>query len=307
MFRWPDTPSARAPEHELADFAELVCWKDHSSSQTAISAALNILEENDYTEGVPEQDEIPQLVENAYEEIERRRTACRGGYPFAIDENGHTLTPDVDEGNHRKTIYRYLLLATRLNMASDRKHAGIDGTLLLEEIASDVARDYLGTRAESLVFGAGAGLTSFKTKVDRLCCCLQEGDGFINRSGGSPKAKDGKLDVVAWKQFADCQPGKLIAFGQCKTGTHYKDSIAQLQPESFCKKWLRSPPALTPVRMFFVAEAMSRVDWYDAASDAGLLFDRCRIVDFCDDLTKDVFAKVKTWTEAAAAATELPV
>ena len=76
---------------------------------------------------------------------------------------------------------------------------------------------------------------------------------------------------------------------------------------SFCKKWLRSPPALTPVRMFFVAEAMSRVDWYDAASDAGLLFDRCRIVDFCDSLTDDVFAKVRTWTEAAAAATALPV
>ena len=59
--------------------------------------------------------------------------------------------------------------------------------------------------------------------------------------------------------------------------------------------------------MFFAAEAMSRLRWYSGASDAGLLFDRCRIVDFCDNLTKDVFAKVKTWTEAAAVATALPV
>ena len=307
MFKWPDTPSARAPEHELADFAELVCWKHHGSSQTAVRAALNMLAENDYTEGVPEEDDISQLVENAYDEIERRRAACRGGYPFAIDENGYALTSDGDEGNPRKTIYRYLLLATRLNMASNRVHADIDGTLLLEEIAADVARDYLGARAESLIFGTGGGFTGFKARVDRLCCCLQEGDGFINRSGAPPKAKDGKLDVVAWKQFSDCQPGKLIAFGQCKTGTHYKDAIAQLQPDAFCRKWLRSPPPLTPVRMFFVAEAMSRVDWYDSVCDGGVLFDRCRIVDFCDSLTDDVFAKVRTWTEAAAAATALPV
>ena len=75
MFKWPDLPSARAAEHELADFAELVCWKYRIASQTAICADLNRLEENDYSEGVPE---IPQVVEAAYEK------ACRGGYPYAI-------------------------------------------------------------------------------------------------------------------------------------------------------------------------------------------------------------------------------
>ena len=113
MFKWPGTPSARAPEHELADFSELVCWKHRSTSQTAISADLNRLEENDYSDGVPEEEEMSQVVQSAYAEIERRRKACRGGYPFAIDEQGYTLTLDVDDGNHRHVVYRYLLLATR--------------------------------------------------------------------------------------------------------------------------------------------------------------------------------------------------
>lgn len=306
MFKWPDLPSARAAEHELADFAELVCWKYRIASQTAICADLNRLEENDYSEGVPEEDEVPQVVEAAYMEMERRRKACRGGYPYAIDERGKTLKLSVDERNHRHIVYRYLLLATRLNMKSARKHADIDGALLLEEVAADVGREYLGARAEHLVFGTGSGLSGFRGKVEDLCRRLQEGDGFDNREEAEPSERDGKLDVVVWKHFADCRAGKLIAFGQCKTGTDYRDTLTQLQPDSFCKKWLRSSPVVPPVRMFFVAEAMSRLRWRSAAVDAGLLFDRCRIVDFCDDLSEEVLEKVMAWTEAAAAASTLP-
>ena len=118
--------------------------------------------------------------------------------------------------------------------------------------------------------------------------------------------RDGKLDVVVWKHFTDGLAGKLIAFGQCKTGTSYRDSLTQLQPDSFCRKWLRSPLVLTPVRMFFVSEALPRSLWRNDSIDAGLLFDRCRIVDFCDNVSRDVLVKVTTWTAAAAKATELP-
>ena len=59
--------------------------------------------------------------------------------------------------------------------------------------------------------------------------------------------------------------------------------------------------------MFFAAEALSRQNWYNDVSDAGLLFDRCRIVDFCDSVTEEVLAKVRAWTEAAAIATTLPM
>ena len=305
-FKWPGTPSARAPAHEVADFAELVCWKYRGTSMTAICADLGRLEEHDYSDGVPEEEEIPKVVEAAYSEIERRIKACRGGYPYVISKDGYALAMAVDDGNHRHVVYRYLLLATRLNMMSNRVHRSLDGALLLEELAADVAREYLGARAESLVFGTSSGTSDFPGRVDDLCRRLQEGGSFVSHSQTRPMANDGKLDVVVWKHFADRQPGKLIAFGQCKTGTNYRDSATHLQPDSFCRKWLHSSPALTPVRMFFVAEAMSRLNWYDAASDMGLLFDRCRIVDFCDDLTDEVFAKLRAWTKAAAEVTVLP-
>ena len=306
MFKWPGAPSARPPEHELADFAELVAWRHSSMSTTALSRHLGRLDENDYSDGVPEEEQADLLAEDAYREIERRREGCRDGYPFEVMTEGQTLHDLRKAEKHRRTIYKYLLLATRLNMKNDRRHAGIDGTLIFEELAAEVAREYLGPRAESLVFGTAARIADFPGKVDELCKRIREGEGFVNRDEAPPNEKDGKLDVVVWKHFTDGLPGKLIAFGQCKTGANYKDELTQLQPDSFCKKWLRSPPALTPMRLFFVSEALPRSRWRSTSIDAGLLFDRCRIVDFCAKVRTDVLKKIEDWTKAAAKATGLP-
>ncbi len=300
MFKWPETPSPRAEANELADFAELEAWRHGSFSRTAFSKALVRLDDHDYTHGVPEEDADHTVVEDAYLETERRRDACRDGYPFEVADGGQVLRA-MDVHGPREAIYKYLLLATRLDMGSDRSHADIDGTQLLERLAAEVAKQYLGARAESLVFGT-ASSGNFAAKVRDLCRRMGEGDGYLNRDPKATVARDGKLDVVAWKGFADELRGKLIAFGQCKTGTHYRDGLQQLQPDAFCDKWMVSSPVVPPVRAFFVAEALSPDHWYSVSRDAGLLFDRCRIVDFADDVGTEVLGDIVAWTEAAATA-----
>ena len=294
------------PKHELADFAELTCWQQDSTSATTLSRVLGRLGENDHSGGVLEEEETDTRVEEAYVEIERRQEACRDGYPFVIGEWGHTLRAIQDADKPGHVIYKYLLLATRLNMSNDRCHAGIDGTLLFERLSAEVARKYFGARSESLVFGTAAGDPGFKEKVDNLCCRLEEGGGFTSGHSGRTNVRDGKLDVVVWKPFTDRLPGKLIGFGQCKTGTHYRDSTTLLQPGAFRDKWLRSALVVPPVRMFFISEALTPDERYEVSIDAGLLFDRCRIIDFCDGVDTEVMAKVREWTAAAAATTELP-
>ena len=306
MFKWPGVPSPQALVYELADFAELVCWQQGTVSDTELAQRLSRFDENEYQEGVLIEEKIPKRVVDLYLEIESRAEACRDNYPFAVDETGHSLGVGQTASNRKDLIYKYLLLATRLNMSDNRVHAGIDGTLLFEELTAETGRQYLDNRAESLVFGTATTASSFPAKVDDLCVKIGEGNGYVNRGGNRPHQRDGKLDVVLWKHFSDRLPGKLIAFGQCKTGTDYKDTLTQLQPDSFCRKWLQTPLSLPPVRMFFVAEALPRNDWYNATSDAGLLFDRCRIVDFCDSVSNQVLAKIVSWTKAAAQATELP-
>ena len=302
MFKWPEAPSPRAGEHELADFVELVTWRDGVMSAVELAKSLSRLDEADYSEGVPEEDEMDARVETVFAEIERREKACAGGYPFSVRDNGQTVWPQKEASeNNKHMIYRYMLLATRLNMNENRRHKGLDGTRLFEELAAESARCYLGERSASVVFGTAAVGDGFVSKIDDLCGRIGEGDGFRDGSSGRSSQKDGKLDVVAWIPFSDGQSSKLIMFGQCKTGTHYKDHLTQLQPDAFCNKWFRSQPTVSPTRTFFVAEALPRSQWRDMAVDAGVLFDRCRIVDFSDSASPDVLTKVRVWTDAAVA------
>ena len=301
MFKWPGTPSAEADNHELADFVELVAWRDGRMSAVDLTRHLGRLDEADYAEdGVQEEEGVDVLAESVFDELERRAEACVQGYPFSIGDDGRSarfIGDDTADVHH--AVYVFLLLATRLNMNTDRMHDGIDGTAVFEELAAESARVYLGARSKSCVFGTAAQETGFQQKVDDLCTSIGEGDGFSDRGGAGRRLKDGMLDVVAWTPFSDRLPSKLLLFGQCKTGTHFKDQLAQLQPDAFCNKWFRSQPAVTPVRAFFVTEALPRSRWRNTAVDAGLLFDRCRILDFINGASDDVLDKVQTWTAAA--------
>ena len=308
MFKWPGEPSPFSEEHELADYVEIVAWENGAMSKVAPIRFLGRREDPDYSDGVPEEDRVDMVVEDAFAEIERRREVCAGGYPFVLDGNGAIVQREGRSGgeeNARRAIYGYLLLATRLDMKKDRRHGGYDGAKLLEELAAEAARSYLGSRSESMVFGAAASVGGFPARVNKLCKRMGEGGGFAAHDNTPSKQQDGKLDVVAWTPFSDRLPGQLIIFGQCKTGTHYKDQLAQLQPDAFCRKWLWKQPAVMPTRAFFLAEALPRSRWRDSTVDAGVLFDRCRIVDFAHDASDDLLTRIRGWTRAAAIATGL--
>ena len=301
MFKWPEHPSSQAPRHELADYAELICWRDSTTSATALSRLLNRLDENDYSDGVPEEEETDFQVEEVYGEIERRQEVCGNGYPFVIGNQGNTLRVTDHGDNAKHVVYKYLLLATRLNMNSNKIHADIDGTLLFERLSAEIARGYFGDRAKSIVFGTASDNPNFEEKVNHLCNQLGEGIGFANRDWDDTYIRDGKLDIVVWKPFSDDRVGQLIGFGQCKTGTSYRDSLTQLQPDAFCDKWLNSAPAVSPMRMFFLAEALGlSQDWRNMSIDAGLIFDRNRIIDFCNEVDSDVLDEISKWTESAS-------
>lgn len=301
-FKWPGTPPASASPGELADYVELCCWRDGRSSMTDVSRQLLRLEDNDYSseKGVPIDEASDLAVEEAFSEVECRGAVCGSGYPFELSEDGEALFAREGQNGSRQLVDRYLLLATRLNMKNHRTHAEIDGTLLLEDLGAGVAQAYLGAGARGVVFGVRAGGSGFAERVNELCARMGEGGHYVNRGGEASSENDGKLDVAVWKHFTDRLPGKLIAFGQCKTGTSYRNELQQLQPDAFCKKWMRDSPAVTPVRMFFVAEATPRDGIFNFSVDAGVVFDRCRIVEYSGEIGEPVCSKLDCWTAAAA-------
>lgn len=302
MFKLPALPSARADVHELADFAELLAWQNDSVSAREILAYLGRTGDNEYNEGVDDEDDInADALDDVMIEIDRRGRSCVGGYPFALELKGTVLRHDSSDDSDRAVVYRYLLLSTRLNMMTDKVQVGIDGTGLLEEISAAVLRCYLGyDRAQSAVFGTAIGGT-FRDKIDALCGALGEGGSFEALDPGPVNANDDRLDSVAWIPFSDMRAGKLIIFCQCKTGSSWKDHTTQLQPDVFIKRWMKHRTFLVvPVRAFCVSEATCPTKWGGLVSYAGLLFDRLRLVDFLDRIDPDLLERLRTWNASAA-------
>ena len=160
-----------------------------------------------------------------------------------------------------------------------------------------------------MVFGTADEDSNFERRVDELCRRLGEDGGFQRkRARRGTRAKDGKLDIVVWTPFADKLPGKLIGFGQCKTGTNYNDELTELRPDVFREKWLSSALIVPPVRLFFISEALAFSDEcrFEISIEAGLTFDRCRIIDFCNNVPSELLASLESWTTEAARATGLP-
>jgi hypothetical protein len=161
-------------------------------------------------------------------------------------------------------------------------------------------QNHLGMeRAESQVFGTSSR-ASFEDKVNALCDSLGEGGGFKQWDIGRVYANDAKLDVVTWIPFSDGHPGKLIIFTQCKTGSTWRNRLGDLNPEAFLKTWTQHRCAsLQPIRAFCVSEAVSQSRWTEITSQAGLFLDRCRIVDYAQNIDAKLLGTIDKWTKAA--------
>jgi hypothetical protein len=263
---------------------------------------MDKLGDHQYRNGVPEDEELEPQITDAVNEIDRRFGFCGSRYPFKVEAKGHVITvnPRVDEVV--REVYAFLLFATRLDMKENRKQNNIDGALLFEELSEYVGKYYFGERTESFLFGTACSESNFETKIKFLIKQLGEGGSFKNRNQTSPNTnKDDDLDVVVWKSFSDGSPGKLIGFGQCKTGTYWKNELKIMQPLSFCSKWFCDMPAVHPLRLFFISESILRNRWYEHSLEGGVLFDRCRIMDYLPikeiNEAPSFLSKIKTWNK----------
>ena len=155
---------------------------------------------------------------------------------------------------------------------------------------------------KSLVFGRGKSGRTFKQAVERLAEELGEGGGFADPPPPSAgKKRDGGVDIVVFRRFADRRAGQLIGFGQCKTGM-LRDGkeYSAMSPDAFTGKWLkRGGFAVNPVRLFFQAKQVAGdEDMRALCLDAGILFDRCRIMEYAAKVDNELRRKICDWTRA---------
>lgn len=252
-----------------------------------------------------------QKAEDAFAEIDDRVRACSGSYPFEIlDENVLQIRP-----GREKCVYSFMALLSRFG--KDAGPPGLGGAQLFEDLCARAMETYLGggpsrpshdtasvASVRACVFGFPRRVlpAGFADALDQLCADLGEGSPHKGRQN-LPRKKDDKLDIVAWKEFGDRRPGKLIAFGQCATGRKWREKISELpQPHKWCQNWMRELPAVDPVRSFFVPHRVEFNEWIETCLYGGLLFDRCRIAQLTIGIDKRLASDLNKWTRHVLAA-----
>lgn len=291
-------PSGKATQDEIADYLEVKCILSDDDNFSIVEAAEDdgFVEDEDTVESLGI-DPYSTYADALLQIDERCKSITNNRYPFIGEQNSISISYDCSE--YFKTIYTFLLFATRWKMGKDRIVQGKDGTLLFERLCNYVLSNYFGHYAQGIVFGTGAETedVGFEAKVMGMLDKFTE-KGYIFRrpDGDCKRQKDGKVDLVAFIPFNDSRKGHFIAFGQCKTGTHWRDTLGQLNPRSFSDLYIQPPLAFSPVCIYMVSEACND-DWEQLARNSqGVLFDRTRLMQFVpDSIDEHLYDDITIW------------
>lgn len=301
-YKIPNLPSARAYKEETADFWEVQAIRFPEmpiSQRHIVKEVARSLDEKKHDGIESEDDELDDSFGEILDELTNRVKASANKYPFEISKYAIKLK---NEDSVYKDLYIFLLLSTRFNMTNEKSQNGVDATLLFEEICAIAIKSYFGKNTQSFVFGtAVAG--SFKDKVQDLIIKIGEGGSFRNPNHtDNTQKKDDGIDVVAYKNFSDGQIGKLIAFGQCKTGhSSWKDGKLKLRPSDFCQKWFSAPVVYHPLKLLFICDTMNEGSTFFDDQQGFIVFNRFRIMEYLpkEALNAALMKQIRLWLKGA--------
>lgn len=260
-------PSDAPDPYSLADWMEIgILSSDRSSiSQADLISALRQASLPDCTD----YDDIERLSLEVFNEIRHREKVDSYSYPFRYDREG--LVRLSDQSNSRIPYLFSLVVSYCKHQPGDR------GGALFEKVAKVAAKEYLA--GDSVRFGWPREElpASFDDAVDQLCESLGEGKKFNRGISDKPTKKDDKVDIVAWKNFDDGRPSKVILFGQCATGEDWDTKVA-VKARQFCNHWMEeglvSP---VPMQCFFCPHRVDFKSSIKTIKDVGVFFDRLRV------------------------------
>ena len=256
---------------QLADWLEIYALisGDQNSSRGDLESALRTASLFE-----PEGDEAVQrkLLE-VFQELEDRTTSASQSYPFSLE--GNLLS--VKKEWHEFPAYVFCLCLSYFGVKQTKGSKAFPRRWF-EHISRDALKYYLG--GEGLRFGyprlKDEIPISFENAINFVCTRMKEGGSY--RNGGLPDRKDDAVDIIAWKNFPDQLPGKLIVFGNCATEKDWEGSKkTELVPAAFCDDWMTDKPKCEVIKSLFIPHRVERRRFTSHLKRAGIIFDRCRV------------------------------
>lgn len=117
--------------------------------------------------------------------------------------------------------------------------------------------------------------------------------------------KDGGMDIVAWRPWADQRGAHLYLLGQCACGGDWLNKTTELDMKRL-SDWFH-PPRVEPLRSFFTPHYAVQGLLREHSRTAGLMFDRVRIVHMLrEPHIRQSVAGLEAEIRAALAIAKLP-
>jgi hypothetical protein len=154
----------------------------------------------------------PMKVAMAIDTMAKRATVLGSTYPFAVSDLAVLRRKSRHAGH-----YAALLFLTPGSVARQTVRAWETAEMgeLLEEITETALANFWGPGGCALSFGYPSKHGRPET-FDQAVVWLAAKIGLeAGRGYRPPRRKDGGVDVVAWRKFADHRPGFPIALAQC--------------------------------------------------------------------------------------------
>jgi hypothetical protein len=257
-------PSNLKDSIELADWLELSALEanDKNASIGDLFRALQIGRNDEADE---------ELAQEIMRELEHREKAAGEGYPFLVhDARVVQANPKWED----RGAYVFCLCLSYFRWKPELG-APINPWHLFEDLSCLAAAQYLQGQVFKFGSQGQSDFMGFGNAIRELCRQIGEGEGFKQQP--TLKRKDDKVDLVAWKDFHDKMPGKLIMFGQCAAGDNWDKKVDELQPQRFWDQWMAEAKTSPLIRSFYIPHRIPRDRWQYYARSTGILFDRCRI------------------------------
>jgi hypothetical protein len=233
-------PPPGAPREELCDWLELCAFfSEYGLARLdELSGGMKTMEAEP-PDGIGDRDIDDDGMRSEIEaEIDARRSALNGAYPFQLTDDAEELRLIVDRDRPEAAFYLLCLIAAHTARSSilarppeneierrmRRRAFQIMGTLSL-------AGCFNGTAVS-----VGWPRESKETILDVLRRAESWGIGLAPRDipgkHSSPMDKDGGVDVIAWRPEITPPPA-VIAFGQLASGHNWRDKPLKADLNAF--------------------------------------------------------------------------
>jgi len=277
---------------DLDDIQQLTDWFELAFVVSAQSSKTHSQLRDTLAAVVAASADDTELAANlVFKEIKRRRLICSERYPFTVD--GKVVRLD---GGADAEFYKFLLIIVVSPLLRDEKrYAEIDE--VFDGVVLDAIRGYLGDGAVALRFGWPVSGGRPKKFDDALRWLAAQMNLQLGAGVSPPKSKDGGVDIVAWKPFADHRAAYLVVLAQCTVRTDWvpksKDIIDIV--------WLASldtgrPAVITLAVPFIIPQQFDH--WDMLRRTVGIVFDRLRLCQYLRASSSANHQTMVSWTTA---------